>query len=50
MDGNKYHNYRILPKKRTPPNKRPPFLFMIAYYKELKEKSEVIKEISAKKQ
>ena len=30
------------------PNKRPPFLFMIAYYKELKEKSEVIKEINAK--
>ena len=42
--------YRIMPNKRTPPDKRPPFFFMIAYYKELKEKSEVIKEIKAKKQ
>ena len=43
------YEYRIMPNKRTPPNKRPPFLFMIAYYKELKEKSEVIMEINAKK-
>ena len=39
-----------MPNKRTPPNKRPPFLFMIPYNIELKEKSEVIKEINAKKQ
>ena len=37
-----------MPNKRTPPNKRPPFLFMIANYKELKEKSEASKEINAK--
>ena len=45
-----YHlSYRILPNKRTPPNKRlPPFFFMIANCKELKEKSEVSKEINAK--
>ena len=43
--------YRIMPNKRAPPNKRPPpSLFMIAYYKELKEKSKVFKEINAKKQ
>ena len=30
------------------PNKRPPFLFKIVNYKELKEKSEVSKEINAK--
>ena len=40
--------YRILPNKRTPPNKRPPFFFMITKYKELKEKSEVSKEFRAK--
>ena len=39
-----------MPNKRTLPNKRPPFLFMIAYNKQLKEKSEVIKENNAKKQ
>ena len=42
--------YRIMPNKRTPPYKRPPFLFMVANYKELKEKSKVFKEINAKKQ
>ena len=43
--------YRIMPNKRTPPTKRPSlFLFMISYYKELKEKSDVIKEMNAKKQ
>ena len=41
----KFHfDYRIIP------DKRPPFLFIIAYYKELKEKSEDITEINAKKQ
>ena len=39
-----------MPNKRTPPNKRPlPFFFMIANYKELKEKSRVFKEIYTKK-
>ena len=47
---NRWNAYRIMPNKRTPPYKRPPYLFMIAYYKEWKEKSEVFKEISAKKQ
>ena len=42
--------YRIMPNKRTPPNKRPLLSFMIAYYKRLKERSEAIKEIDAKKQ
>ena len=37
-----------MPNKRSPPNKRPPFFFMIVNYKELKEKSEVFKEINAK--
>ena len=38
----KKSNYRIIPKKRTP------FYFMIANYRELKEKYEVSKEINAK--
>ena len=29
--------YRILPYKRPPPIKRPPFLFKIASYREIKE-------------
>ena len=44
---NRWNAYRIMPNKRTPPYKRPPFLFMIVNYKELKEKFEVSKKIDA---
>ena len=40
-----------MPNKRTPLISAPPFLFMIAYYKELKKiKREVIEENNAKMQ
>ena len=37
--------YRILRNKRTSPNKRPLFLFVIANYEELKGKSEVLENL-----
>ena len=45
-----YMIYRILRNKRPPLNKRPPSLFEITNYKELKEKSEIFEKINAKKQ
>jgi len=41
-------SYRILRNKRLPPNKRPPFLFVIANIIELKGKFEVFRRINAK--